>query len=78
MISFVAKYTFELVELRVGASWGRELGSGHANLLNIIALRSKIGAFRPYIALFDPKMGTIRNRGLSKLIGFSCLDAFSS
>ena len=56
----------------------RELGSDQANLLNIIASRSKIGVFRPYIALFDPKMGSITNRGISKLIGFSCLDAFSS
>ena len=38
----------------------------------------KIGVFRSYIALFDPKMGTITNRGISKLIGFLCLDAFSS
>ncbi len=30
-----------------------------------------IGVFRPYIALFDPKMGNILNGGLSKLMGFS-------
>jgi len=37
-----------------------------------------IGVFRPYIIVFDPKMGSIRHRRLSELIGPSCFFAFSA
>jgi len=37
-----------------------------------------IGIFRPYIVVFDPKMGSIRHRRLSELIGPSCFFAFSA
>jgi hypothetical protein len=36
----------------------------------------KIGVFRPYITLFDPKMVTIRYRWLSELI--ACPDVLDS